>query len=99
MKRMKYNNKIIKRIIDNDYGLITVENGFIFCSYFRLSQSAFDQYYQIDFYSSSADLLFNLINQHNYLSQCISLSHALYLGKEIYKAELSISLSQTYIQA
>lgn len=95
---MQYNNIITKKIIDNDHCIIAVDNGLIICSYFRLSQSAFDQYYQIDLYSFSADLLFNLISRHNGLSNRISVSHALYLGKEIYKAELSRNLLQTYVQ-
>ncbi len=86
-------------MIDDDYCIITVENSFIICSYFRFSKNNFGKYYQINFSSTSSDLLFDLINEHHYLSQFISLSHALYLGKEIYKAELSLILLQLYIQA
>ena len=99
LKSITDNHKFSSKIIDNDYCIITVKNSLIFCSYFRFSENNFDRYYQIDFSSTSSDLLFDLINEHHYLSQFISLSHALYLGKEIYKAELALTLSQLYIQA
>lgn len=99
LKNIQLKDKTLSKIINDDYCVIVVKNNFIFCSYFRYSQYDCDQYYRIDFYSSSANGLFDLMNQHNYLSCSISLSHALYLGKEIYKAQLATTLLQLYIQS
>lgn len=99
LNNIKCNQEILDKVIDNNYCVITVKNNLIVCSYFRFSENNFDQYSQINFSSPSADLLFDLMNEHNYLSQFISLGHALYLGKEIYKAELALILLQVYIQS
>lgn len=99
LKNIKYNHKNSDNTIDSSYCVITVKNNLIICSYFRFSENNSDQYYQINFSSNSADLLFDLINEHDYLSQLISLGHALYLGKEIYKAELTLILLQVYVQS
>ena len=47
----------------------------------------------------SSDLLLDLICQHKKISQGVSLSHAFYIAQEVYKAELSKSLSQSYTQS
>lgn len=99
LKNIKYNRRISDDVIDSNYCVITVKNNLIICSYFRFSENNFCQYSQIDFSSSSADLLFDLISEHYDLSQSISLSHALYLGKEIYKAELALIFLQVYVQS
>lgn len=92
------NKQDMKVYVDKDYCIVRVKNELIIVSYFRSCLKHNSQYYQIDFSSYSAEALYNLINQHNYLLRSISLSHALYISQEIYKAELSIILFQAYIQ-
>lgn len=98
LKSIKSSNKRFNLCLDKDYCIIEVKHKIIIFSYFRPFLKNKNQYYQINFYSYSADVLCNLINQHNGLARSISLSHALYIGQEIYKAELSIILFQQYIQ-
>nr|YP_009541596.1 hypothetical protein [Synarthrophyton chejuense]AYR05605.1 hypothetical protein [Synarthrophyton chejuense] len=86
-------------MIFRDYFIITIKNGFIVCSYFRYSEKDNCKYCQIDFSSCYIEKLLFLISRHSALSKSISFSHAFYLGKEIYKAQLSIILFQSYVQS
>ena len=53
--------------------------------------------YPICFTAYSSKLLYRLLLYH--YSFCIfSFDHSLYLGKEVYKAGLALSLGQNYIQ-
>ena len=53
----------------------------------------------VNFYAFSYKQLLILINMHDNLFGSISFGHALYIGKEIYKAELSKIFNQNYIQS
>lgn len=53
----------------------------------------------VNFYALSYRQLFSLINIYEALFCSISFKHALYIGKEIYKAELSKIFNQKYIQS
>lgn len=97
IKQINNNNICLDPLIDSDYCIIHLKGKLIICSYFQ-SIDAKQTFCQINFYNVSSNLLLDIIAQHQFLLQSISLSHALYLGKEIYKAELSKILSQLYIQ-
>lgn len=53
--------------------------------------------YPICFTAQSAENIIKLLSLHAYFD-LISINHAFYLGMELYKAELSFFLKQTYIQ-
>ena len=53
----------------------------------------------VNFYAFSYKQLFFLINIYEALFGSISFGHAVYIGKEIYKAELSKIFKQKYIQS
>jgi len=92
-------NLRLKQSIDSDYCIIVSKKEGIIISYFRSINKNKSNICQVNFIASSSDLIFNLIVKHNLLSKSISLGHALYIGKEIYKAELSKILLQLYIQS
>lgn len=99
MKEIDFYNLSFNQLIDNDYFIVTVRKEEIIASYFRLIDKNEFEICQVNFISLSSDVLFNLIIKHNSLLKSISLSHSLYIGKEIYKAELSKILLQKYIQS
>lgn len=84
--------------IDNDYSLISVKASLITLLYFHHMCRKQYPLCKINFFAVSSDTLMGLLTSHNNLSSLISLSHALYIGKEVYKAELSRLCVQTYIQ-
>ena len=86
-------------LIDDSYCMIYVDTCLINCMYFRCMYQSKYTVCKINFYALSSDLLLDLLGNHKVLSQLVSLSHALYIGKEIYKAELSNLCSQLYTQA
>lgn len=53
--------------------------------------------YPIYLISNSSKKIFQLISIHNSFLN-LSMSHYLYLGKELYKAEVALILGQDYIQ-
>ena len=53
----------------------------------------------VNFYASSSTRLYKVIGDQKFLFLSISLHHILYIGKEIYKAELSQLLRQIYVQS
>ena len=53
----------------------------------------------VNFYALSYKQLFSLMSMYEALFCSISFRHALYMGKEIYKAELSKIFNQKYIQS
>lgn len=63
---------------------------------FRYSQ---DQIYDypICFTANSSRLLYILLLYHSF-NYLLSFEHSLYLGKEIYKAYIALSIGQSYIQ-
>lgn len=54
---------------------------------------------KVNFYAFSYKELFSLINIYEAIFCSISFRHALYMGKEIYKAELSKIFNQKYLQS
>ena len=54
---------------------------------------------KVNFYAFSYEELFSLINMYEAVFCPISFRHALYIGKEIYKAELSKIFNQKYLQS
>lgn len=54
-------------------------------------------YYPICFSAKSSTTIIKLFSLHS-CYKIMSMNHALYLGKELYKAELSLILHQVYIQ-
>nr|YP_009509243.1 hypothetical protein [Gracilaria vermiculophylla]AXI96893.1 hypothetical protein [Gracilaria vermiculophylla]WDZ68041.1 hypothetical protein [Gracilaria vermiculophylla] len=60
------------------------------CSHFRD--------YPVCFTSDNYQSIYTLLNQHDYI-ELFSIQHIQYLSKELYKANLCLLLSQTYIQS
>ena len=54
---------------------------------------------KVNFYAFYYKDLFSLINMYEAIFDSISFRHALYMGKEIYKAELSKIFNQKYLQS
>lgn len=96
IKKQQYQ---VDPFLDVNYCLIYVKADYIVCSYFSCNKLAPFSFCQINFFAMSSDLLIKLISKHKSFLQAISVSHALYLGKEIYKAELSNVCTQLYIQS
>nr|YP_009396983.1 hypothetical protein [Spyridia filamentosa]ARW66169.1 hypothetical protein [Spyridia filamentosa] len=86
--------------MDNCYCIIKVLNSVIiaYCAYKDLNaiSSPFLDYY-ICFTAHQSTHICRLLALHDF-SENISLQHAFYLGQEFYKAEISLILSQEYIQ-
>nr|YP_009393891.1 hypothetical protein [Polysiphonia sertularioides]ARW62453.1 hypothetical protein [Polysiphonia sertularioides] len=87
--------------MDNNYFILHVaKTKSIEIHYFSHTNSVSSSlYYPICFlispiYISKINSLLSILSK---LSQC-STSHKLYLGKEIYKAQIAINLNQLYIQ-
>ena len=85
--------------IDANYCIVNLNKNIIIVSFFMIVDKYKKRVCKINFYAISCNLLLNLISQHYSIYNYISLSHALYLGKEIYKAELSNVFRQRYIQS
>lgn len=83
---------------DSTYCLISVKRKAIVCSLFTVQHGQKKCFCQINFSAISSSLLFNIISKHRGLCNYLSLSHLLYIGKEIYKADLSKTFHQEYIQ-
>ena len=98
IKKIQFNNKLFNTTLDNNYCIINLKNETVQLSLFIVNNRDIYDICRINFYAFSSNLLFSLIYRHHTISQYISLSHALYIGKEIYKAELSKVLKQTYLQ-
>ena len=56
-----------------------------------------DSGYPICLFASSSNSIYQLIAIHD-VYQGISIDHCLYLGRELYKAELTAELGQLYVQ-
>nr|WOA02478.1 hypothetical protein [Gloiopeltis furcata] len=81
--------------MDNSYCLISVlrSNESSLCCYFYFNSKS----YPIFIRAKYSILIYVLICKHRHLRR-LSCSHYLYLGGEIYKAELSLLLDQEYTQ-
>jgi len=99
MKEIDFYNLSFKQSLDNDYCIVSLRKEVIIVSYFRYINRSKCNMCQVNFIALSSNLLFDLIIKHNLFVKYISLSHALYIGKEIYKAELSKIISQRYVQS
>ena len=99
IKKIKQSSYRSDKVLDKNYCLVYVKASYIVCSYFSFNELNRSSFCHVNFFAISSDLLINLISKHESLSQVISISHALYLGKEIYKAELSNICSQVYTQS
>nr|YP_010986223.1 hypothetical protein UYL67_pgp197 [Pachymeniopsis lanceolata]WOL37141.1 hypothetical protein [Pachymeniopsis lanceolata] len=88
--------------MDGFYCLIRLQkNRIISLCLFESIQANIGSYnkkiYPICFTAVSADLMYILLSKHNLLKK-FSINHILYIGQELYKAELSTVLKQVYIQ-
>uniref|UniRef100_UPI00300296A1 Ycf91 n=1 Tax=Anunuuluaehu liula TaxID=3049639 RepID=UPI00300296A1 len=82
--------------MDNSYCLIRLvlyENIALYC--FQVKSKTYN--YPICFTAHNADKLYKIIFIHKMLKN-ISLKHCIYLGQELYKAELCLKFGQEYIQ-
>lgn len=85
--------------MDNCYCLIRiVPNRTIVVYYFDINKNISRKINPICFTNKSANYLYYLLCSHKYISQQISLNHALYLGQELYKAEIALIFGQVYVQ-
>ena len=77
--------------IDDSYCLIkcTPTHKIILCLFYKQ--------YPVCLICNSAKAMYTLLNLHDAF-QNLSMNHMLYLGQEIYKAELSLILGQKYTQ-
>ena len=87
--------------IDVDYSTISVyNNNLVFSFIVSVDQKEKQgRSCTVNFYALSYNHLFSLMNMHESLFCSISFGHALYIGKEVYKAELSKIFNQKYIQS
>ena len=64
---------------------------------YKIWLALFQDKYPICLISNSATIMHELIDAHDTF-RTLSISHILYLGQEIYKAEISLTLGQNYVQ-
>ena len=84
--------------MDNSYFLIRVMKNFsIELYYFSSIKKSYIYNYPICFCANDINLIIDLLSLHD-LINLISSTHLIYLGKELYKAQLSIFYNQIYIQ-
>lgn len=91
-------------MITNFYQIINMDS--YYCLIKLKSSSAIVMYlfhnhnllkYPLCIISDSSNVMHQLINSHDIFMQ-LSVSHILYLGQELYKAEVSLQFKQHYIQ-
>lgn len=99
IKQIQYDRKLLDLRIDNNYCIVNFNKNMIIVSVFVITDRYKNRICRINFYAISCELLLNLISQHESIYIYISFSHALYLGKEIYKMELSKIFKQIYVQS
>lgn len=99
MKEVDFYNLSFNQLIGNDYCIVSLRKDEIIFSYFTFIHKSKFNPCQVNFIALSSDSLFDLIIKHNLFVKSISVSHSLYIGKEIYKAELSKILLQRYVQS
>nr|QVY58233.1 hypothetical protein [Eucheuma denticulatum] len=83
--------------MDKYYCLIQVKTNYGVSMYFFCLNKNMSQY-PICISATSSQILYDLISLHYYLHH-LSVVHYLYLGKELYKAELALYFQQEYIQS
>nr|AOM64551.1 hypothetical protein Riqu_072 [Riquetophycus sp.] len=82
--------------MDNYYCLIRTKSLNINLYFFSCRFDSTNQY-PICLTSNSSNKIYELMKYHNKFLN-LSLTHLLYLGRELYKAELAIQIGQLYIQ-
>lgn len=85
--------------IDTNHSIISLYKKKIIFSFFIVINEKKNQACILNFYASSSFRLFEIINNYKSLFSSISLDHILYIGQEVYKAELSQLLKQRYVQS
>lgn len=94
-----YKSYYVNKLISSAYFIVKVKNeNIITVSYFSGINGLELRYVQIDFCSTSCQRICELIYFHIPIYNNISCDHALYLGRELYKAEMCIIMQQFYIQ-
>lgn len=89
----------INKPIGSAYFIIKVKNeNVIIVSYFSCITSLQLGCIRIDFCGTSCQRICKLIYFHVSIYNNVSCDHALYLGRELYKAEMCIIMRQFYIQ-
>lgn len=86
--------------MDNLYFLIRVSSNQLielYCIKYSLNNLNYNYIYPICFTASTSKNILYLLNFHK-LVNYISIYHALYLGRELYKAEIALFTKQKYIQ-
>lgn len=85
--------------IDKNYSIVYIYKKKIIFSFVVVIDETEYRCCKINFYASSSTKLYEVINNQNVLFLSISLYHILYIGKEIYRAELSEVFKQKYVQS
>nr|YP_009502187.1 hypothetical protein [Porolithon onkodes]ASB29788.1 hypothetical protein [Porolithon onkodes] len=85
--------------IDNNYSTLSLYKKHIVLSFIMVRDRK--KYFpcKVNFYAPSSAKLSALMNEYSSLFSLVSLSHLLYIGKEIYKVEISTIFKQKYIQS
>lgn len=86
--------------MDKFYCIIQLENKkqialYLFSCFTNSNVKLYD--YPICFTANSSKLLYTLLLYHS-ISNLFSFEHSLYVGKELYKAHIALSIGQSYIQ-
>jgi len=85
--------------MDNFYCLIRITSEHIISLYyFPINHNVLGNTMPTCFTAKTANAMFELISSYRFFSKQISINHALYLGQELYKAEIALKLGQKYIQ-
>jgi len=85
--------------IDTNHSIICIYKKKIIFSFVMVIDERQCRSCKINFYASSSTKLYELISKQNLLLLSISFYHILYIGKEIYRAELSEVFKQRYVQS
>lgn len=94
---LTHESNYLNKQIDENYCIVKViKQKYINLAYFKLDKML--GYIKIDFCAFSANEIITLICLHTRVSNSISFSHAIYIGKELCKAEICIIMHQVYIQ-
>nr|YP_010726434.1 hypothetical protein P4D33_pgp137 [Hypnea spinella]WDY84909.1 hypothetical protein [Hypnea spinella] len=82
--------------MDHSYCLIRITKNFNISLYLFFAKNKMPNY-PICITSRKSNIIYYLMSLHHYFS-FFSCEHYLYLGKELYKAELALIFNQEYIQ-
>lgn len=99
IKQIQLDYQSLNLCIDSSYCIVNFNRNMIIVSIFVINDKYKNRVCRINFYAISCELLLNLIGQHKSIHYYVSFSHALYLGKEICKVELSNIFNQVYVQS